>query len=161
MERSSLSLRPAELADEAFLLSLRHQTMTEHLKRVGEPTTPEAHRERMRHRFRDLRIVLLDGEAIGMVKVYRAPDAWVLHQVQILPSRQGSGVGRWVVEGVMADATEAGLPVRLSVLDGNPARRLYERLGFRAVGRDGNETVFELEPSEGGGSASRPALRGA
>ncbi|MCX7377903.1 MAG: GNAT family N-acetyltransferase, partial [Alphaproteobacteria bacterium] len=70
-------------------------------------------------------------------------------------------VGRWVVEGVMADATEAGLPVRLSVLDGNPARRLYERLGFRAVGRDGNETVFELEPSEGGGSASRPALRGA
>ncbi|MCX7379387.1 MAG: GNAT family N-acetyltransferase [Alphaproteobacteria bacterium] len=101
MERSSLSLRPAELADEAFLLSLRHQTMTEHLKRVGEPTTPEAHRERMRHRFRDIRIVLLDGEAIGMVKVYRAPDAWVLHQVQILPSRQGSGVGRVMSQAVV------------------------------------------------------------
>ena len=148
--QSSLSLRPAELADEAFLLALRHQTMTELLNRVGEPVTPEAHRERMRHRFGDIRIVLLDGEAIGMVKAYRESDAWILHQVQILPSRQGSGVGRWVVEGVIADATEAGLPVRLSVLDGNPARRLYERLGFQAVGRDGNETVFVLEPSEDG-----------
>ncbi len=156
-----LSLRRAVPADEGFLLSLRQQTMTEHLKRAGEPTTQEAHRERMRHRFGDIRIVLLDGEAVGMVKAYRDSDAWILHQVQILPSRQGSGVGRWVVEGVIADATAAGLPVRLSVLDGNPARRLYERLGFRAVGRDGNETVFVLEPSGGGGSASRPALRGA
>ena len=144
--RPSLSLRPAEVADEAFLLSLRHQTMTEHLNRVGEPTTPEAHGERMRSRFGDIRIVMLDGEPIGMVKAYRDTDAWILHQVQILPSHQGSGLGRLVVEGVIATARTSGLPVRLSVLDGNPARRLYERLGFQAAGRAGNETVYVLEP---------------
>lgn len=155
MLRSALSLRPAALADEAFLLSLRLQTMIEHLNRVGEPTTPEAHGERMRDRFEDIRIVLLDGKAIGMVKAYRDSDAWILQQVQILPSHQGSGVGRRVVEGVIATARTSGLPVRLSVLDGNPARRLYERLGFLAVGRAGNETVFVLEPLGDGSGSER------
>jgi GNAT superfamily N-acetyltransferase len=155
MVRASLSLRPAASGDEAFLLSLRHLTMTEHLHRVGEPTTAEAHGERMRHRFGDIRIVVLDGEAIGMVKAFREADAWVLQQVQILPSHQGAGLGRWVVEGVIAAARASGLPVRLSVLDGNPARRLYERLGFRAVGRAGNETVFVLEALGGGGGSAR------
>lgn len=150
MAPRALSLRPAVPADEAFLLALRHRTMTGHLERAGEPTSPEAHRARVRHRFGDIRIVLLDGEPVGMVKAYRDGDAWLLHQVQILPAHQGAGVGRRVVEGVIAAAGEAGLPVRLSVLDGNPARRLYERLGFRAVGREGNETVFVRDHQPGG-----------
>ncbi len=128
--------------------------MTEHLTRAGEPTSPDAHGERMRHRFADIRIVMLDGAAVGMVKAYREADAWILHQIQILPSHQGSGLGRRVVEAVIATARTSGLPVRLSVLDGNPARRLYERLGFQAVGHAGNETVFLLAPlGEGSFSA--------
>lgn len=36
-----------------------------------------------------------------------------------------------MLNALLADAARERVPVSLSVLHGNPARRLYERLGFR------------------------------
>jgi ribosomal protein S18 acetylase RimI-like enzyme len=38
---------------------------------------------------------------------------------------------------LLAEADARGVPVRLDVFEANPARRLYERLGFQETGRDG------------------------
>lgn len=37
-----------------------------------------------------------------------------------------------MLSALLNDAARAHVPVSLSVLHGNPARRLYERLGFRS-----------------------------
>jgi len=55
------------------------------------------------------------------------------------PSQRGRGVGRALVAAALAAARAAGHPaVVLSVREGNPARRLYERHGFVAIGTVGN-----------------------
>jgi predicted GNAT family acetyltransferase len=41
-----------------------------------------------------------------------------------------------VIQDVLAEGERLGLPVTLQVFRNNPARQLYERLGFTAVGRD-------------------------
>jgi GNAT superfamily N-acetyltransferase len=51
-------------------------------------------------------------------------------QLFILPAHQGQGVGRHLVENLIAEAAHAGLPIRLRVLRVNPARLFYEKLGF-------------------------------
>ncbi len=51
--------------------------------------------------------------------------------IQILPSRQGGRIGEAVLRELPAEAAREHVPVSLGVLHGNPARRLYERLGFR------------------------------
>ena len=130
----AIHLRPASTADLPFLLTLRRLTMTEHLQRIGAPTDDDAHHRRIATNFEDAMIVCEGARAganpIGLLKVTRAADEWHVHQIQIHPSRQGHGIGEAVLRELLTDAAREHVPVSLSVLHGNPARRLYERLGF-------------------------------
>ncbi|WP_175960196.1 GNAT family N-acetyltransferase [Burkholderia pyrrocinia] len=129
--KPTIDLRPASLADLPFLQTLRRLTMTEHLQRVGAPTDDEAHDRRIRAHFEDAMIVCEGADAIGLLKVTRSAGEWHVHQIQILPARQGRGIGEAVLRELLTDAARENVCVSLSVLHGNPARRLYERLGFR------------------------------
>ncbi|KWF67655.1 GNAT family N-acetyltransferase [Burkholderia pseudomultivorans] len=131
--KSAIGLRPACAADLPFLLTLRRLTMTAHLQRVGAPTDDDSHHRRISAHFDDAAIICEGDQAIGLLKVSRSADEWHIHQLQLMPAHQGRGIGRAVLGSVLADATRANVPVSLSVLHGNPARRLYERLGFRLV----------------------------
>ena len=131
--KPAIHLRAASREDLPFLLTLRRLTMTEHLQRVGAPTDDDAHDRRIRANFDDAMIVCEGADAIGLLKVTRAAGEWHVHQIQILPACQGRGVGAAVLNALLTDAARERVSVSLSVLHGNPARRLYERLGFRVV----------------------------
>ncbi|WIM94075.1 GNAT family N-acetyltransferase [Actinoplanes oblitus] len=63
------------------------------------------------------------------------PCAWVLN-LSVGPHAQGRGFGRDLLLHALHGTREAGLPaLALSVVDGNPARRLYESAGFRTENR--------------------------
>ncbi|KVV47396.1 GCN5 family acetyltransferase [Burkholderia territorii] len=132
--------RPASNSDVPFLLMLRRLTMTEHLQRVGAPIDDETHHRRIATNFDDA-VILCDGaDPVGLLKVTRAPDEWHVHQIQILPSHQGQGIGESVLRALLAEAARVPVPVSLGVLHGNPARRLYERLGFVVTSETGTST---------------------
>ncbi|HEY4254527.1 MAG TPA: GNAT family N-acetyltransferase [Roseomonas sp.] len=146
MSLQPITLRPALPSDEPFLLELRTITMSEHLERIGGPTTEEAHLQRVRHRYEDANIICSGETRLGLLKLHRGAAEWHLVQIQVLPSHQGQGLGRQVIQAVLDDARRNRLPVRLSVLHGNPARQLYERLGFRPTGEDDRETTLTWTP---------------
>jgi ribosomal protein S18 acetylase RimI-like enzyme len=141
-QEPALTLRLALAADEAFLFALRKATMTEHLTRVGEPADDDAHRARLLHRYDVARVICLDGAPAGLLKAYRTDSAWVVVQIQIMPALQGRGVGERALRMVLRAAQADTLPVTLKVLKGNPAKRLYDRLGFEIVDED--ETQFYM-----------------
>jgi len=63
--------------------------------------------------------------------------------IAVVPRWRGHGVGRRLVEALLARAAAAGHPsISLSVDRGNPARRLYESLGFREVGGEGGSVTM-------------------
>ena len=49
---------------------------------------------------------------------------------------QRRGIGTEVMKRLIGEANESNLAVRLNVVRINPARRLYERLGFRVTHED-------------------------
>lgn len=63
-------------------------------------------------------------------------------QIQIVPALQGRGIGECVLNTVLRAAQADALPVTLKVIKGNPAKRLYDRLGFEIVGAD--DTQFHM-----------------
>ncbi|MDP9429997.1 MAG: GNAT family N-acetyltransferase [Actinomycetota bacterium] len=77
------------------------------------------------------------GEVVGMGAGWAsAPARLVVVSMWTDPSWRGRGVGGSVLQLVVGWAVERGLLVELWVADGNlPARRVYERYGFRADGR--------------------------
>ncbi|MEU0542744.1 GNAT family N-acetyltransferase [Nocardia sp. NPDC005978] len=50
--------------------------------------------------------------------------------IGVVPGARGTGVGTLLMERLLVDARAAFKQVSLSVREENPARRLYERLGF-------------------------------
>jgi ribosomal protein S18 acetylase RimI-like enzyme len=65
--------------------------------------------------------------------VTRDGSDWKLVQIQLAPELQGQGIGQTLIAELCAQAREVGATLSLSVLHQNPARHLYERLGFRIV----------------------------
>jgi len=126
----ALTLAPATEADLPFLLALRKSTMTEHLRRAGAPSDDAYHLVRIRHRFEDARIVWADGRKAGLF--------------------QGRGLGRRLLAGLLQEADSRAATVDLGVLHGNPARRLYESLGFTPVEEHPLETEMRYFPRKAG-----------
>ena len=53
--------------------------------------------------------------------------------VGVKPNARGQGVGGKLMRALIGEAARRGLGLCLSVRTDNPARRLYERLGFREI----------------------------
>ncbi|MGB7193876.1 MAG: GNAT family N-acetyltransferase [Collimonas pratensis] len=150
---TQLEFRPASSADLPFLMALRHATMNEHLARVNAASNDAAHLARILFQFEHAQIVSIAGQQIGLLKAYREPTQWYIAQIQIAPAFQGQGLGRLLIDKVLAQAGHDRLPTVLSVLDGNPARRLYEVAGFKEVGRDGTACLMSCPPQTAAASA--------
>lgn len=63
----------------------------------------------------------------------RASEIHVL-DIALLPEWCGSGIGSACFRRLMREAMHAGKALTIQVEQGNPARRLYDRLGFLPVG---------------------------
>jgi ribosomal protein S18 acetylase RimI-like enzyme len=93
-------------------------------------------------------IVVLDERNIGVLSVERREDEFFLANLQILPEFQGQGLGGAIIANLLSEAFVLNLPVRLQVLKVNPARRLYERLGFAVVGETESHYLMRVEPGD-------------
>ena len=139
--------RQATAADLPYLLALRRATMEPHLHASGADTSEDAHRTRILHGFEHACILERNGAPVGLLKLHRSEHAWDLLQIQLDPSLHGQGLGRRILDEILADADAARVPVTLGVLKANPARRLYERLGFVLFGEDAHEYRMRRDPA--------------
>jgi ribosomal protein S18 acetylase RimI-like enzyme len=57
--------------------------------------------------------------------------------IALLPERRGRGIGTRLLQELLDAGRASGRSVSIHVERENPARRLYERLGFHAVGEHG------------------------
>jgi len=146
VQEPALTLRPALEADERFLFELRKATMTEHLARADEPTDDAQHRACLHYRYDAARVICIDGAPAGLLKAYRTETEWCVMQLQIAPAHQGRGIGERALRTVLHAAQADALPVMLKVLKGNPAKRLYDRLGFEIIGEDEKEFHMRRAP---------------
>ncbi len=78
-------------------------------------------------------IVVLGDQSIGVLRVDRKEAGTRLVEIALLSSQRRRGIGTALLRGLIAE----GRPVLLSVERANPARRLYERLGFVVMRDDG------------------------
>ena len=89
-------------------------------------------------------VVVVDGLAVGLLRVSERESAVFIDQVEITPKYQGQGIGTSLINDLLA----RGRLVELGVLKVNvDARRLYERLSFRVIGDTETHYNMRAEPS--------------
>jgi ribosomal protein S18 acetylase RimI-like enzyme len=145
------SLRTADLEDVPFLLELRKATMAAYLAQFGRDLSEEQNLSRVLYRFECAQIVLNDEKPVGLFKVHRGEGLWEIIQLQLCPSMQGRGIGSELLRRLILEAEAAKAQLQLSVLRNNPARRLYESLGFTVIGSDASEYFMRLATSKSKG----------
>ncbi len=138
-----LKFRAAEERDFPFLLSLRNESMNPHILNAGLIPNEESHLERIKYRFDCAKIINCNSLEVGLLKVVKEGLVWDLVQIQLKPSCRGLGVGKCIIEGVLKEAFSHHSSVKLSVFKNNPAKKLYESLGFKVYLE--TETTFEMQ----------------
>jgi len=86
-------------------------------------------------------IIVVDGIDIGWISVRRDSQSICLEEITVLRAWQNQGLGTLLIRQLIEEARTKKFPLRLSTAKINPARRLYERLGFRVTG----ELQFKVE----------------
>jgi ribosomal protein S18 acetylase RimI-like enzyme len=81
----------------------------------------------------ELLVIRLHGERIGRVYLFRGGKDLRLMDIALLPDFRARGLGTALVREIMALARADDCQITLHVEPYNPARRLYERFGFRLI----------------------------
>jgi ribosomal protein S18 acetylase RimI-like enzyme len=143
-----ISFRPVTDDDYEYLYALNERTMRDYAEQTYGPWDETVVRQIFAERWRpeSMQIVVIDGQDGGMLEVRPTETGVQLQNIRVAPEYQGRGIGTRLVSEVLRDAHRRGLPVTLRVLKVNPARRLYERLGFVVVGETEPHYLMEARP---------------
>lgn len=141
---SKIELRPATADDLDFLYRLHRATLKEYVAQTWG-WNEGWQRQRFEQRFDPAacRVIQFKKRHAGVVSVVEYEGEIFLANIAVTPDLQGQGIGTSVIQQVLDEAKRSGKPVVLQVLKVNPARRLYERLGFSVTGE--NETHYFMK----------------
>lgn len=154
-----IAWREAEPTDEPFLLQLYASTREDELRAAGWDAAQcdafvrmqfdlQRRAYRAHHPTSSCHVihVAATGEPVGRVWLAERDCELRLLDICVLPAWRGLGIGAACLATLQSRAGARGLPLRLHVHTGNSARRLYERMGFVALGVDGLHQSMQWHP---------------
>ena len=135
MRRADIELRQAADDDAQFIYSLVESTMRAYVEEIWGSFSEEHNRNNVAEMLaaKSYSIIQYRDKDVGALAVERHPTHIQLAQIYILPTHQNRGIGTLLVRELLRESKQANVPLRLRVLSSNPARRLYEREGFRVT----------------------------
>lgn len=139
--RFDIAYRPARADEVDFLGSVYASTRTEELAPTGWPDDMKQTFLRQQHEaqhahyanvYPDAERLIIErsGERIGRLYLQEWDTNLRIVDISLLPEGRRQGIGEAILRDIGADAAERGKKVSVHVEKFNPARRLYERLGF-------------------------------
>lgn len=139
--RFGIAYRPETESDLPFVAALYATTRAAEVAATGWPAAMQAafldQQHRAQHKwyraaYRDGEWLLIEREGAPIGRLYLAEEMGMklLVDISLLPEARGQGLGTAILRDLLAGETR---PVQLHVEKSNPARRLYERFGFRQV----------------------------
>jgi len=154
----NITLRPITDADMEFLHRLYATTREDELTQVD--WTPEqkaafvaqqfhAQHQYWQENYTDTSwdLILGDGDQpIGRLYVARWAEEIRIVDIALMPEHRGSGLGTRLLRRLLDEGEASGRKVSIHVEIFNPARRLYERLGFVQAAERGVYLLMERHP---------------
>ncbi len=155
-----ISLRPIAPQDDEFLYRVYASTRQEELAQVNWDAAQKEAFLRMQFEAQakyysenyigaQFQIVLLDDTPVGRLYVARWAKEIRIMDIALLPEYRGRGIGSVLLKDILAEGQAHGVSVTIHVERLNPARHLYDRLGFRLAEDKGIYYLLEWTPRVG------------
>ena len=153
-----VTLRDAMPEDRQFLASLYCDTRRGEVSAWGWPAEQEEAFLNMQFeaQYRSYgtafpracdQIVCMEGNAIGRMLLSDSAEERRLIDIALLAAYRNRGIGTGLLRCLLRDCEMQHCSLHLQTLQGNPAARLYERLGFVQYCADQMYMQFQWVPS--------------
>jgi ribosomal protein S18 acetylase RimI-like enzyme len=150
-------LRTAAANESEFLIRAYASTRAEEMAAWGWNPAQQASFIQMQFHARrrgyaasypsaDTSVIFLNDVPVGSLTTFRGAREIRLLDISLLAEYRGQGIGGELIGILISEATSVKSAVRLSVVRGNRAVGLYERLGFVATGGDAVYCEMEYLP---------------
>lgn len=154
LRSDGLNLRPESPADDPFLFDLYRSTRQAELDQLGWGEAEQvafvthqfnAQRAHYRHELEDCAFDVIERHSQPIGRLYTQERVTQLHIVDIAlsPEMRGAGLGGAILTELHRRASAVGKGLGIFVEVYNPARHLYDRLGFVAIGEE--HVYLEME----------------
>jgi ribosomal protein S18 acetylase RimI-like enzyme len=137
-----VNLRPPANGEEADLFAIHRAVFRPHIERIWgwDEEWQKANFSR-ELASATTSVIQVDSVTAGYLQSRDEGSRIYVQNIALLPAFQGKGLGTRLMKELQAKAALRGVPLELSVFRGNdPARRFYERLGFRETGESHTHT---------------------
>jgi ribosomal protein S18 acetylase RimI-like enzyme len=166
--RFGVSYRPAGDEDAPFLGAVYASTRAEEVAATGWPIEQQhaflAQQHEAQHIYyrqvytrTEWLVIERGGVAIGRLYLAEWQRELRIVDIALLPEGRGQGVGEAIMRDIGADAASRGKVVSIHVEKNNPARTLYERLGFVPVEDKGVYELMEWTPPRAEADGGEPS----
>jgi GNAT superfamily N-acetyltransferase len=165
-EALGIAFRPCLEEDLPFLADLYASTRAEEVAQTGWPAEAQRafldqqfgaqhHHYRLHYPDADWLLIEHDNAPVGRVYIAERDGMLRLIDIALLPARRGGGVGTAIMTDLIRQAEGLGLGIIIHVERYNPARRLYDRLGFRFAADTGVYDRMEWRPAAPAGAEAQ------
>lgn len=140
-------LRPAELEDVEFANACAEAAYSLYINRIGKRPAPMDQDFALAVELQELEILQLNSEKTGFVLSRQNNDILFIENIALLPSAQGKGLARWIIEHLEKRALAYGCLAAELYTNAKMHENLllYAHLGFQETKRrreDGFDRVF-------------------
>ena len=95
-------------------------------------------------------VIKINNQIIGFIKVVSSETEIYLGEIQIARDYQKQGIGSSLIKSIIRETQANKQKLWLKVLKGNPAKKLYQRLGFTELEESfTHEIMIATQPDNG------------
>jgi GNAT superfamily N-acetyltransferase len=141
----TITFRPATAQDFGYCAALYFTGMDDVIRQLDLDIDLQTASFRERWDAAEVRIITHEGADIGWLQAATEADALFLKQLFVDTPSRGRGIGTEAMHRLLDEAATAGRAMTLGVVKSNPAKRLYERLGFRVTHEDDRKSYMRRD----------------
>ena len=90
-------------------------------------------------------VIEIDNVIVGFMKIVSSETEIYLGEIQISKDFQNQGIGTFLIELIIQEVRANNKKLWLKVLKGNPAKKLYQRLGFTKLKESSTHEIMVIQ----------------
>ena len=102
-------------------------------------------RNEINRNISDMKIIEVNGRGIGVTTFSKGDEYYRVGLIMIHPDYQNKGIGASIISNYIEMAKADGKRIIIKTYKKNPARKLYERLGFVPYETDDTHVHLEID----------------
>lgn len=138
----NIKIKSCRAVDYRFVYDLSKRNMAEYIKKYWGKW--DAQRFKANLKKNNIKIIYCNKRKIGFFDISRDGSTAYLHNIQIIASFHGQGIGAKMMNLMEKGEKTTGVKkIRTQVFKKNPARLFYRKLGYKTVKLNLHSIIIE------------------